>query len=831
MARSQGELVEIGGHRMRLTHPDKVLYPETGTTKADVIGYYVQIAPFMLPHVAGRPATRKRWVDGVDGSAGVPGRGRQQGTVFFEKNLPDSAPSWIRRTSIQHRSGRNTYPVIDSVAALAWMGQQAALELHVPQWRVGAHGKQLDPDRFVLDLDPGPGAGLPECVEVAHRARELLGELGLEAFPVTSGSKGLHLYAGLEPSTGSGNGTRHDADYVNAFAKQFAQALESELPDLVVSSQKKSLRGGKVLADWSQNNRNKTTIAPYSLRGRAQPTVAVPRTWDELDDPDLRHLTLDEVLERMAERDDPLAPLGVEVAGEESDDVPDKLTIYRSKRDASKTPEPVPDAGGGAGPRAAEGTAFVIQEHHATRLHHDFRLERDGVLVSWAVPKGVPPTTRKNHLAVPTEDHPMEYASFEGEIPRGEYGGGTVTIWDAGTYETEKWRDDEVIVVLHGRGDGGLRDIDEGRPVKVALIRTGDNWLMHRMELDGTKKKTPTRPRSAPGRPTPVETPERPELDRIEPMLAKAGAPTDVDDEDDWAFEMKWDGVRVVAYVDGPAVELRGRSGRDMTATYPEVVEALAGLELPGAVVDGEVVAIDDDGAPSFSRLQERMLLTKPRDVAAARSRVEVTFLAFDVLRLDGHGLANTPYEDRRALLQELDLDVDHVSTPEAFTGSLAEAMDASLDLRLEGVVAKRRSSRYLSGRRSSSWVKLKHQRMQEVVVVGWRPGKGERAGGIGSLLVAVHDDGELVYVGRVGSGLRDADLRRLESLLRPLERRTAPVEVERDVAREAHWVTPRVVGEVSYGEMTGSGHLRHPVWRGLRADREPADAVRETDS
>lgn len=813
MARSQGELVEIGGHRMRLTHPDKVLYPETGTTKADVIGYYVQIAPFMLPHLAGRAATRKRWVDGVDGP------------LFFEKNLPDSAPSWIRRTSIQHKSGRNTYPVIDSVAVLAWMGQQAALELHVPQWRVGAHGKQLDPDRFVLDLDPGPGAGLPECVEVAHRARELLGELGLEAFPVTSGSKGLHLYAGLGPSTGSG--THYDADYVNAFAKQFAQALESELPDLVVSSQKKSLRGGKVLADWSQNNRNKTTIAPYSLRGRAEPTVAVPRTWDELDDPDLRHLTLDEVLERMADRDDPLAPLGVEVAGEESDDVPDRLTIYRSKRDASKTPEPVPDAS----PRAREDSepTFVIQEHHATRLHHDFRLERDGVLVSWAVPKGVPPTTRKNHLAVPTEDHPMEYASFEGEIPKGEYGGGTVTIWDAGTYETEKWRDDEVIVVLHGRDDGGLQDIDEGRPVKVALIRTGDNWLMHRMELDGGPKKSAgRRAPAAPSRPAPAEAPERPDLDRIEPMLAKAGSVTDVDDEDDWAFEMKWDGVRVVAYVDGPAVELRGRSGRDMTATYPEVVEALAGLELPGAVVDGEVVAIDDDGAPSFSRLQERMLLTKPRDVSAARRRVEVTFLAFDVLRLDGHGLANTPYEDRRALLKELDLDADHISTPEAFEGSLAEAMSSSLELRLEGVVAKRRSSRYLPGKRSSSWLKLKHQRMQEVVVVGWRPGKGERSGGIGSLLVAVHDEGELVYVGRVGSGLRDADLQRLEGLLRPLERKTAPVEVERDVAREAHWVTPRVVGEVSYGEMTGSGHLRHPVWRGLRPDKEPSDAVRD---
>lgn len=805
MARGTGETVTIDGHRLRLTNLDKVMYPATGTTKAEVISYYVAVAPVMLPHVRDRAATRKRWVEGVGGE------------VFFEKNLPDSAPSWLRRVSLQHSSRRTSYVVVDSVATLAWLGQVAALEIHVPQWRVGSRGEHLDPDRFVLDLDPGPGAGLAECVEVAHVARDLLDDLGLDAVPVTSGSKGLHLYAGL-PGTPAGR----DADYVNAFAKQFAQALEGELPDLVVSTQRKSERRGKVLADWSQNNRNKTTIAPYSLRGRDEPTVAVPRTWDELDDPELRQLTMTEVLERVADGEDPMAALGVDAADAPAPAV-DRLTLYRSKRDASRTPEPVPDAA----PEATSGElSFVIQEHHASRLHWDFRLERDGVLVSWALPKGPPTDPSSNHLAVPTEDHPLEYATFEGTIPRGEYGAGEVTIWDNGTYEAEKWRDDEVIVTLTGQDDGGLRRGGGGR-AKFALIRTGTNWLIHRMELAGEPLPSePVRPRTPP-------EPSRPLVTDESPMLATAGTALDLADESSWAFEMKWDGVRVVAYCDDDAVALRGRSGRDTTATYPEVAEALAGLALEDTVLDGEIVTLDRSGAPSFGRLQQRMGLTSAREVAAARRSTPVHLYAFDVLRIGGQGTKNLTYEQRRDALRSLEIDGAGgseqgdavVRVPEAFDGSLEEAMAHSRDLGLEGVVAKRRTSRYRSGTRSSQWLKLKHQRMQEVVVVGWRPGRGGRSGGIGSLLVAVPDgDGELVYAGRVGTGFTDKALADLRRTLARIERTTAPVATPPDVAREAHWVTPKVVGEVAFGEWTDDGHLRHPVWRGLRPDKAVDD-------
>ncbi|MCU1533573.1 MAG: ATP-dependent ligase [Glaciihabitans sp.] len=453
------ERVSIDGHRLSITHLDKVLYPETGTTKADVLAYYAEIADVLIPHARMRPATRKRWVHGV-GTASAPGE------VFFQKNLEDSAPDWVPRRKLVHKDHINVYPMVNDRATLAWFAQIAALEIHVPQWQFGRTGIRKNPDRLVLDLDPGPGAALPECAEVARLARVILRGMGLEPYPVTSGSKGIHLYAALD-------GTQ-TTEQVSAIAHELARALEADHPDLIVSDMKKSLREGKVLVDWSQNNGAKTTVAPYSLRGRSRPTVAAPRTWRELASRDLAHLEYTEVLRRVRRRGDPLASLGE-----------DHLATYRSMRDPAKTPEPVPRARA----KNSDGRSFVIQEHHASRLHWDFRLEHDGVLVSWALPKGVPTEPRKNHLAVQTEDHPLEYGNFEGDIPRGEYGGGHVEIWDAGTYELEKWREGkEVIVTLHGERHGAHRYalIHTGGTGSAATAGEENNWLIHLMQADAS---------------------------------------------------------------------------------------------------------------------------------------------------------------------------------------------------------------------------------------------------------------------------------------------------------------------------------------------------------
>lgn len=288
------QFVSVGGHRLRLTHLDKVMYPETGTTKAEIIDYYSRVADFLIPHAKDRPATRKRWVSGV-------GTSEKPGQVFFEKNLPDSAPSWIARRDIQHADHANSYPLVNDLPTLVWIAQQNALELHVPQWRFGRGGTRRNPDRMVLDLDPGEGAGLAECVEVATLVREILTDIGLDPMPVTSGSKGIHLYAALDGTQSS--------DQVSAIAHELARSLEADHPDLVVSDMKKAIRGGKVLLDWSQNNGSKTTIVPYSLRGRLRPTVAAPRTWRELAAPGLRQLEFGEVLDRLAKKGDPLAEL------------------------------------------------------------------------------------------------------------------------------------------------------------------------------------------------------------------------------------------------------------------------------------------------------------------------------------------------------------------------------------------------------------------------------------------------------------------------------------------------------------------------------------------
>lgn len=286
--------VEVDGRRLRLSNLDKVLYPATGTTKGEVLHYYAQVAPVLLPHLADRAVTRIRWPNGT-------AEGK-----FFEKNLPPGAPDWLRSVTVSStgsRGGGDTieYPIVEDVAGLTYLANLASLELHVHQWRFGRNNQPRNPDRLVVDLDPGAPAGLHECAQVALLVRDRLAELDLPAAPVTSGSKGLHLYAALPG--------RLNADEVRDLAKKVAQELSKARPDLVLWQMTKAMRGGKVFLDWSQNTRTKTTISPYSLRGRDAPTVAAPRTWAEVEEaaekPDtLQHLAMQDVLERVEVRGD-----------------------------------------------------------------------------------------------------------------------------------------------------------------------------------------------------------------------------------------------------------------------------------------------------------------------------------------------------------------------------------------------------------------------------------------------------------------------------------------------------------------------------------------------
>jgi bifunctional non-homologous end joining protein LigD len=314
-------------------------------------------------------------------------------------------------------------------------------------------------------------------------------------------------------------------------------------------------------------------------------------------------------------------------------------------------------------------------------------------------------------------------------------------------------------------------------------------------------------------------------------MLAAPGNGNDLSDEDDWAFEMKWDGIRAIATVDQGGLRLTSRNGNDLTVGYPDLEELIDLVGAHSAVLDGEIVALDGKGRPDFGRLQGRMHLTKPADVERAVRSIPVHYMLFDLLELDGRSLVKDEYDERHAALEALisPSRTSRVQVPPAFAGDFTGAMESSLALGLEGVVAKLRDSRYVAGRRTHSWIKVKHHRTQEVVIGGWRPGQGRRADTVGSLLLGIPDGDRFRYVGRVGTGFSDRELEGLRGLLDGHKRTTPSLtEVPAAEARGVHWVSPRLVAEVEFAEWTQTQRLRHPSWRGWRPDKSPAEVTRE---
>jgi len=478
----------------------------------------------------------------------------------------------------------------------------------------------------------------------------------------------------------------------------------------------------------------------------------------------------------------------------QSSPMADRLSSYRRKRDLDATPEP---GGGDAGEPVGEAARFVIQEHHASHLHWDLRLERDGVLASWALPKGVPAHPEENRLAVRTEDHPIEYLEFEGEIPKGSYGAGTMAVWDRGTYEAEKFRDKEVIATLHGERVQG----------RYALFHTGGkNWMIHRMD-------------------PPADPAAGPMPEEIRPMLARlAGLPRN---EGAYGFEVKWDGVRAVAHVNAGHLTLTGRNGTDFTPRYPELRGMAHSLGSRRVILDGEVVAFDDHGRPSFERLQSRMHLASESQVRRRMREVPVVYVAFDLLWLEGHSTLDLAYRDRRHLLEQLELAGLYWRTPAHREGDGSALLQASRDQDLEGIVAKRLDSVYEPGRRSAAWIKVKNHGAQDVVVGGYTRGEGGRKASLGALAVGTFDEGRLVYAGKVGSGFTASTLADLMRRLEPLRRQASPFE-GRQPPKGTVFVEPALVARVEFGEWTRTGTLRAPSFKGLREDIDPGEVVRE---
>jgi bifunctional non-homologous end joining protein LigD len=469
-----------------------------------------------------------------------------------------------------------------------------------------------------------------------------------------------------------------------------------------------------------------------------------------------------------------------------------ELGEYRKKRDPEKTPEPF------TGKRKGKEPIFVVQRHDARRLHYDFRLERNRALASWAVPKGVPLDPGQQHLAVHVEDHPLDYATFEGEIPKGEYGAGTVEIWDNGTYELlEEKRNGGLTVRLHGNRLEGVWAL-----VPAHLDGDEKNWLIVRKREEGAEA----------GRAPAAAA-------RYTPMLATLAE--DIPRGAGWVFEVKWDGYRAVATIAGGEAVLTSRNGNDLTARFPSVAKEVAkAIKTPDCVVDGEVCALDESGRSSFSAMQQ------------GKAGTPFVYYAFDVLEVDGEPLIDLPFVERRKRLDKL-LDKRNrtVRLSETFDDGRA-LYEAAKQQRLEGMLAKRLDSRYSPGRRTREWLKIKTHGEQEFVIAGYTKGTGRRASSFGSLVLAYHRGNELVYAGNVGTGFNSREIEKLLDKLRPLRRPTPPFrelpKMPRVRKSDVIWVEPKLVCEVEFVEWTHDGRLRAPSYKGLREDKRAEEVRRE---
>ena len=534
------------------------------------------------------------------------------------------------------------------------------------------------------------------------------------------------------------------------------------------------------------------------------------------------------------------------------------LATYAKKRDFSNTPEPS-DSAGTSAPSRGKRLRFVVQMHRASRLHYDFRLEADGVLKSWAIPKGPSFDTREKRLAMAVEDHPLDYRDFEGVIPGGNYGAGEVIVWDRGTYRLiegtavseqiakgslkfemsgKKLRGAFALVHIKGRGgeenawllikerdefvDPAWRIEDHAESVKSGKTLADiahDPRAVH-WESNRPAAQTPApRTRAARAKRSPRTTEALPDI--AGPMLATA-----IDgpfDDPEWLFELKWDGYRGLARIERDGtVTIASRNGNDFTAKFAELAALADAFSERPAIVDGEIVVLDDDGRPSFSDLQARL----DRFGREKPQNRPVTFVAFDLLYGNGRDLRDEPLETRKAALEAILTGRGPVMLSKHVLGEGTNLYELAKSRDLEGIVGKRRASAYVS-KRSRDWVKIKAQMRQEVVIAGWTAARGSRKH-FGALLAGVYDGDDLVFAGSVGSGFDAKKLAAIAARLTPLERATPAFAHAPKTETKAHWTQPSLVAEVTFTEWTRDGSMRHPVFVALRSDRDPREVVRE---
>ena len=773
MAKKNTQWTQVGKRKLELSNLDKVLFPEDGIVKAEVIAYYHRIAPTILNHIKGRAMTMIRFPDGIHGES------------FYQKNRPDWAPDWIEFATLG--SIEKDYIIATEPALLVWLANLAGLELHQLHSRSPDFDK---PDYMVFDLDPPEGYTFTNLLPLADELKQHVESYGYTTFVKTTGGKGLHICCPLS--------AKQNFSEVFDAAQDIARPFVDRFPDDTTLHIKKDARKGRVLVDIYRIRSGQSIVSPYSLRGRIGAPVSMPLTWEALSHVKKPaefniHNAMDKVLQdgdawegmgayavELHTHRKTQVPKSKNLPPSKKHKTPAQLETYKQKRDFEKTPEP-------AGKILPGGNNnFVVHRHHASHLHYDLRLEQDGVLKSWAVPKGLPPRPGVKRLAVQTEDHPMEYLMFDGKIPKGQYGAGEMWIYALGKYQITKEKKDGFYFRLNSKE------------------MTGE-YRMHK-----TKEREYL-----------LERVDEPQLDYvhqfIEPMLSENRDKPPKGD--DYIFEIKWDGIRaLISYEDGK-VTLHTRNQNDVTSKFPELLDGEKAFRATNGVFDAEIVSLDASGKPIFKKVINRLMTSGDSNIQKLSKTAPCYCYIFDCLYLDGRSLVNEPLTKRREWLK----DAVRPDTPYRVSEFVEDGdalFEAARTHGLEGIMAKKRDSKYLPGRRSDCWFKVKIREACEVFVIGYTKGKGDRGTTFGALHIAEKVEGRLHYRGKVGTGFDDATIKDILKIIKKVEEiKTPDVTGTLFDPKISVWIEPRIVAEVSYSKLTPDKMFREPVFLKLRVD------------
>ena len=767
MARTS-QHVKVGKRTIELSNLKKVLWPDEHILKAELIEYYLKIAPTILAHVKGRPLSLVRYPEGIGGES------------FFQKNRPEWAPEWLDH--VQLGTEKKDYILATEEASLVWLANLACIEIHQMHSRQPHYEK---PDYFVFDFDPPETTPFGRVVDVALKFRDHVENFGYHPFVKTTGRKGLHLVVPIEP--------KWDFQKVFETAQAIAKPFVEQNGSSTTLHIKKEARKGKILVDIYRNRPSQTIVSAYSVRGLPGAPVSMPLTWDQLRDlNDPSVFTIHAVQEQVLQEGDVWETIDAysttlhterkkspSKKSAMKEPPPESLTSYEKKRRFVKTPEPPPAFSVG------EGNAFVIHRHHASRLHYDLRLEQGGTLKSWAVPKGLPPRPGIKRLAVAVEDHPVSYLTFEGKIPKGEYGGGEVWVFATGKYEITKEKKNGFYFRLRSK------EIN----AEYRMHQTGGtNWLLER-----------------------VDNPQTDWLrDKIEPMLSH-GTPKPPS-SGDYLYEVKWDGIRAMVALDEGEVRIRSRSQRDISKMFPEFLIPDQAFRATSALFDVEIVCLDAAGKPVFIDVIHRLQQTTEGGVARVRAKHPAVCYVFDCLYLDGRSIISEPLTRRRTWMA----DAIRRETPYRVSDAVEEGdqlFEAAKTIGLEGIMAKEPNSPYHPGKRSPQWLKIKTRQTADCVIIGYTKGKGDRESSFGALHIAQRNGKNLKYVGKVGTGFDSRSLKAVYAEVRKIKTGKRPVKEKPLDDAQTVWLEPQLLCEVQYASLTKDGSLREPVFVKLRPD------------